>query len=69
MPRLLEPHNRSTDYNGTDIYNTNITQRNTKKVQKHHSRKHHALHKFVGSLPHKIEKPKKRFGDQTNDTH
>lgn len=58
MPRLLEPHNRGTDYNGTEK-----TQRNTKKVQKHHSRKHHALHKFVRSLPHKIEKPRKN-----NDT-
>ena len=41
--------------------------RNTNKVQKHYSRKHHALLKFVRSLPQKIESSKKRFGDQTND--
>ena len=31
------------------------------------SRKHHALPKFVRSLPQKIESSKKSFGDQTND--
>ena len=33
--------------------------RNTNKVQKHYSRKHHALPKFVHSLPQKIESSKK----------
>ena len=33
--------------------------RNTKKVQKHYSREHHALLKFVRSLPQKIESSKK----------
>ena len=30
-------------------------------------RKHHALPKFLRSLPQKIESSKKSFGDQTND--
>ena len=33
--------------------------RNTSKVQKHYSRKHHALPKFVSSLPQKIKSSKK----------
>ena len=40
---------------------------NTNKVQKHYSRKHHALLKFACSLPQKIESSKKRFGDQASD--
>ena len=41
--------------------------RNTNKVQKHCSRKHHALFKFVRSLPQKIESSKKSFGHKTRD--
>ena len=39
----------------------------TNKVPKHYSRKHHALRKFVCSLPQKIESSKKMFSDQIND--
>ena len=44
-----------------------MIKKNINKVQKHYSRKHHALIKFVCSLPQKLESSKKRFGDQTND--
>ena len=44
-----------------------MTKETQTKVRKHYSREHHALLKFVRSLPQKIESSKKRFGDQTND--